>query len=258
METAAGGAVTSVVVAAADEQNILYAARTPVGIREHRFWREGEAATSSQVAHEQLSLVIGANEDEDEAAARVHGHDVAQRLVGLSEGGLDETGDIDETGGVRGGGGGIHHVHVGLLSAGVGRGPRQVAAQEREHEPLRVAEAEAAEEAGVLGDAAARVPARGRAPHQGGRVGARRDLRDDVERETRLLLAVSPTLSPAWLLCARDVAVVAAAAARHGDWIWMGSWNKIFGFAWQYECGLGSPLAAVITKRCRHAQVGPA
>jgi len=92
-----------------------------------------------------------------------------------------------------------------------------VATQEREDEPLRVAEAEAAAEAGVLGDAAARVPARGRAPHEGGRVGARRDLRDDdVEREPRRFLAVSTPPSSAWLLCRRQDGVVVAAAARHG------------------------------------------
>ena len=92
-----------------------------------------------------------------------------------------------------------------------------MAAQEREDEPLRVAEAEAALEAGVLGDVAARVPARGRAPHEGGRVGARRDLRDDdVEREPRRFLAVSPPPTSAWLLCTRRDGDDVAAASRHG------------------------------------------
>jgi len=106
-----------------------------------------------------------------------------------------------------------------------------VAAQEGEDEPLRVAEAEAAVEVWVLGDAAARVPARGRAPHQGGRVGARRDLQDDdVEREPRCFLAVSPPPSYAWLLCTRQDwggVVVAAAAARHGLSGWVLRANTI-------------------------------
>jgi hypothetical protein len=60
LERLAGGGVSTgtstLSVTAIDEQHILYA-RTLDGIRECQIRREGLAATGSQVAHEQLSLM---------------------------------------------------------------------------------------------------------------------------------------------------------------------------------------------------------
>jgi hypothetical protein len=127
--------------------------------------------------------------DEDEAVARSHWtakrQGLAFRAWRESLIGAEHSDGVARRGSVHQ----VHSLVLAGLALRVALIPDQVAAQEGGDEAVGLPEAEAPAEARVR-DAAAQVAARRGAAHERDRVGARRDVRHEVERERRRLVLI--------------------------------------------------------------------